>query len=324
MKPNVRNACELATPAQQSPQTAPMQYTAPMLEDVLHNAGIDRSDAEILLSFVLGKPRSWILAHPEATLSEKEQKQFAFLVDRRKNHEPIAYILGEKEFYGRKFFADKRVLIPRPSTEMLIDEAKRLWKCFETPLAKLGAPQHDISITPADSGIVIFSHRKASNVTSLPLTPYPLLVDVGTGSGCIGITLALELPETKILCTDISDDVLDVARENAKRHNVLNRVEFLKASHLPKKLKTKNYKQETYLVVSNPPYIPEVDAARHFRAQPLPPDVINFEPHEALFGGIEGMDVLEPLYQGCMRDPQCRGCILECRLEQAKKLRAQS
>src|SRR3989344_4193657 len=104
-----------------------------MLESVLKTSGIDEVDAEILLAHILKQSRAWLLAHPEFSLSEKEQKQFEILAERRKNHEPIAYIVGEKEFYGRTFFVDKRVLIPRPATEVLIDEVKRCFEtCFET------------------------------------------------------------------------------------------------------------------------------------------------------------------------------------------------
>src|SRR3989344_5801564 len=98
-----------------------------MLESVLKTSGIDEVDAEILLAHILKQSRAWLLAHPEFSLSEKEQKQFEILAERRKNHEPIAYIVGEKEFYGRTFFVDKRVLIPRPATEVLIDETKKMW-----------------------------------------------------------------------------------------------------------------------------------------------------------------------------------------------------
>src|SRR3989344_5876215 len=100
-----------------------------MLSTTVRGASIDHTDAEILLAHVLQKDRTWLLAHPEVQLSEDQKKAFDALLQRRKNHEPLAYILGEKEFYGRTFFVDKRVLIPRPATEALIDEVKT---CFET------------------------------------------------------------------------------------------------------------------------------------------------------------------------------------------------
>lgn len=273
-----------------------MPYTREVLDDLLKNAAIERSDAEILLAYVLQKDRAWLLAHSVTSLSPTQEKEFQNFVARRKKHEPIAYILGEKEFYGRKFFVDRRVLIPRPSTEVLIDEVKRFWR----------APQHDLSITPADSGIVIFSRIKKNQHDTVSFS----IIDVGTGSGCIGITLALEIPDAKILCTDISEDALDVAKENAKRFDVLDRISFQKANFIPANEQTR--KPENFLVVSNPPYIPT--------STPLPADVLHFEPYEALFAGEDGMDVLEPLYEECMRDSRCVGCVFECREEQAKKL----
>ena len=114
------------------------------IHEALRQNEISPLDAELLLGFVLQESRTGVLAHPERTLSKKEQENFHALVARRKLHEPIAYIIGEKEFYGRKFFVDKRVLIPRPATEALIDEAKR---CFET-LASLAPQQRGHSPRP--------------------------------------------------------------------------------------------------------------------------------------------------------------------------------
>ena len=301
-----------------------------MLEEHLQNSGIDRIDAEILLGCILKKHRTWILAHPEAKISEGDLQKFAALVTRRKTHEPIAYIVGEKEFYGRKFFVDNRVLIPRPATEVLIDEVKKMWSFFVSAQNDTGV---ETRITPADSEIVIFSYLKKK--TSLSIVNCQLL-DVGTGSGCIGITLALEIPEAKILCTDISEDALEVAKENAARHGVSDRITFQKANVIPKELVTKNQKTRkpenliNFLIVSNPPYIPCTSRASGHSGtgrRPhkfLPPDVLNFEPHEALFAGAEGMDMLTPLFEECLHQENCLGCILECREEQAKKLSSHS
>jgi release factor glutamine methyltransferase len=269
------------------------------IQEVLGKAEIDRLDAEILLSFVLHRDRGWLLGHSQELLTQDQKKLFESHVTRRKKHEPIAYILGEKAFYGRKFFVDRRVLIPRPSTEILIDEVKRIYQYTSTPV---NSPR--TKITPADSEIVILAHFKEHY--SLPTTHYPLIVDVGTGSGCIGITLALEIPEAKILCTDISEDALDVAKKNVKRFEVHDRITFQRFPYLP-------YVPDLpYLLVSNPPYIPS--------GTPLPPNVLNFEPHEALFAGPEGMDVLSPLVKQALHDGHCLGFILECREEQAKKI----
>ena len=268
------------------------------------------------MAHVLKKSREWVFAHPEIELTKEQKEEFKSLVKRRENHEPIAYITNEKEFYGRKFYVDERVLIPRPATETLIDEVKRL---FKTGLEK------QRSITKADNGIVIFteifkkkfsifnfqfSFKNQSSIANDKL----MILDIGTGSGCIGITLALEIPDTEIICTDISEDALKVAKQNVKAHNLLNRIKFLKSDLTEAERGTRN--AERYLAVSNPPYIPQVDPNR----DPLQPDVYNFEPHKALFAGKDGTDLLTKLYKQCLNDPCCIGCVLEMHEEQAKKL----
>lgn len=322
----------------------------------LAEAHIESIDAEVLLCYVLQKPRSWLLAHGNESVTEEQERAFHALVARRRSHEPVAYLTGEKEFYGRKFFVDRRVLIPRPSTEALIDEAMKLYDSLSSETAVPFIDKwYKGHIVPTANEIVILTRlfpqklmklphfaaatrgRKAKSYTlpreanKQPLT----IVDVGTGSGCIGITLALELPHLKIVCTDISEGALEVARENARRHNVLNRLTFLRTDLLP----SPNPDPIPFLVVSNPPYIPEVpfDTLTDFRAGPctrepsahgtghrpaacLPPDVTLYEPREALFAGPSGMDVLFPLYEECRSHPHCIGCILECRQEQGTTL----
>ncbi|MBI2637060.1 MAG: peptide chain release factor N(5)-glutamine methyltransferase [Parcubacteria group bacterium] len=135
-------------------------------------------DSEVLLSHVLKKPREHILAHPEQNLTGAQAREFARLVTRRAAHEPVAYLTRHKEFYGRDFYIDNRVHIPRPATEDLIDAIK----------AELSG-QFDGT-----------------------------LADIGTGSGCIAVTLALEFPRARIFATDISDDALAVAMQNAQHH----------------------------------------------------------------------------------------------------------
>ena len=238
------------------------------------------------------------------------------------------------------------MLIPRPATEVLIDETKKMWNevlrlrsAYVMPSKVLSASearsrgtsqsgactepsrsaQHDVyRITPADSEIVIFSRIKKSLLIADRCEPVlsgveGLIADIGTGSGCIGITLALEIPEARILCTDISEDALEVAKENAARHGVSDRITFEKAdlhTFTPSHLHT------PFLIVSKPPYIPSNTV--------LPSDVKNFEPHEALFAGGDGMDILTPLFEECLHQENCLGCILECREEQAKKLSSHS
>jgi len=288
----------------------------------LHSALINSLDAELLLASILKKDRSWLLAHKETVLTSEQEELYNALLERRKKHEPLAYILGEKEFYGRTFFVDQRVLIPRPSTEALIDEVKLLHEKkleIETP-----------RITEADSEIVIFTWIKPkfsifnspafARATSGRQFSIPHIIDVGTGSGCIAITLALELPNSQIIATDISSDALEVAKMNSKKHGVLDRIEFMEIDGLPcdmqnfqtSKPPNSGPHPSPFLLVSNPPYIPE--------NTPLPPDVSLYEPHEALFAGVDGMVVIDSLIQRAEKDPLCIGFVMEMGLDHAKKI----
>ncbi len=147
-------------------------------------------DNEVLLSHVLKKPREHVLMHPEETLDEEHARAFDALIARRAEHEPIAYLTRHKEFYGRDFYVDERVHIPRSATEDLVDAVKR----------------------------------------ELPGQFDGTLADIGTGSGCIAVTLALEFPNASIIATDISKDALDVAKRNAHGHNVASRIAFRQGS----------------------------------------------------------------------------------------------
>ena len=138
-----------------------------------------RLDAQVLLAHVLNQNRSWLFAHHEYELSDGDCRRYADLITRRRRREPVAYLLGRKEFYGLEFVVDQRVLIPRPETELLVDLV----------LAQI-------------------SDRRDRPV---------VVADVGTGSGAIAITVAVHAPEAKVYGTDISQDALDVAEENRKR-----------------------------------------------------------------------------------------------------------
>ncbi len=221
----------------------------------LNNLETPNLDASVLLAFVTKKPKIFLYAHGEKSLTTKQWRQYQSLIRRRIKHEPIAYLVSEKEFYGRTFFVDKRVLIPRPETELIIDIAKTI----------------------------------ATDT----------IVDVGTGSGAIAITLAKELKKT-VTAIDISPGALAVAKQNAKRHHA--RIQFWRGNLLEpilKKFKIQNSKfkisehrsQAThytllttnYLIVANLPYLPTE------RAKILSADVKKYEPRIALMGGIDGL-----------------------------------
>jgi len=147
------------------------------LKDFSESADLD---AEVLLSFVLKKNKEYLYAYPEIELSSEQLSKFNQLLARRKKHEPIAYIVNNKEFFGIDFFVDKRVLIPRPETEILVEQVLEIVK------------------------------NKSSQFT---------LVDVGTGSGCIAVSLAKNLTNAKIFAIDVSKDALDVAKINIEKNN---------------------------------------------------------------------------------------------------------
>jgi release factor glutamine methyltransferase len=194
---------------------------------------------------VLGWDQAQWLVRRSQEASAAFTAAFGPMVARRAAHEPLAYILGEREFYGRPFAVSRAVLIPRPETELIVEQACR-WMA-------------------------------ARNVTT------PTIVDVGTGSGCLAVTLALECPAARLVATDISPDALEVAAANAARHQVADRIRFVRAPL------TAGLREEADLVVANPPYVAERDRAS------LPAEVRDYEPAEALFGGPDGLDVIRAL-----------------------------
>ncbi len=206
---------------------------------------------------------------------------------RRKRGEPVAYILGEKEFYGRPFHVDPSVIIPRPATEGLVELALKA-------LAGESVPDS----TVIDTGIVAW-HRQKESWKDLTL-----VADIGTGSGCIAVTLACERPDLRIIATDISDEALKIAKDNANTHGVADRIDFRPGSCLAPLQDI----DEPYVIISNPPYIPD--------GTTLEKNVAAFEPHNALFGGTKGTDVLAKIIASATADPYCKGWMMECREEQ--------
>ncbi|MCK5729268.1 MAG: peptide chain release factor N(5)-glutamine methyltransferase [Methylococcales bacterium] len=201
-------------------------------------------DAEVLLCFVLKKPRTHLRAWPEKILSSEEIAVFKQLINRRSEGEPIAYLTGHREFWSRDFKVNNSVLIPRADTELLI----------ELSLARI----------PNDK-------------------PYKIL-DLGTGSGIIGITLALERPKATIIATDISLNSLKTAQKNATEHQVEN-ISF-QHGHWFSTIKP----QQFDLIVSNPPYIAENDP--HLQQGDL-----RFEPEHALISKNNGLNDISHIIQ---------------------------
>ena len=215
--------------------------------------------AELLLMHVLGRDRAWIYTHPEDALEPAAVDRYFALVARRAAGEPTQYLTGKQEFWGLEFEVTPAVLIPRPETEHVVEVA----------LERLGA-----------RGI------KINMMTGLPSPPLHI-ADVGTGSGCIAVALAHELPHAEILATDISARALEVARRNASRHGLGDRILFLQTDLL----ESVNEANSFDLIASNPPYV-----ARNESHQ-LPREVREHEPAAALFGGPTGVEIYPRLIE---------------------------
>jgi release factor glutamine methyltransferase len=214
--------------------------------------GSPRRNAEVLLMFALGCGRAYLYAHPERELTAEEVCRYGEALDERARGVPSQYITGHQEFWGLDLIVTPAVLIPRPETEHVVETVLSLAQ--QMP-----------------GGIGDFRGR------------FLRIVDVGTGSGCIVLALAKELPGAKLWGLDISVAALEVARINAARLELADRVEFVEADLLDG--------AETNLdfVVSNPPYVGEGEADKVQR------EVKKFEPKEAVFAGPHGLDVIHRL-----------------------------
>lgn len=205
----------------------------------------ERRTAGILLCHVLGIERTHLLTRSEEQIDDGRYREYLSLVDRRAAGEPVQYIIGHQEFYGLDFIVTPDVLIPRPETEFLVERVIRL-------------------------------ARESRNQT-------PIIVDLGTGSGCIAVTLALHLPRARVIATDSSNAALDVARANAERLGARSRIDFV-GGDLFAPLIERNLESAVDVIASNPPYV----AAD--RPELVQREVSEWEPHAALFGGIDGLD----------------------------------
>ncbi len=257
------------------------------IAETLRKAGINKVDAEILLARVLQKDRTWLLAHDDAEVHPKQASLFEEMTERRKTGEPVAYIAGEKEFFGRMFTVNTATLIPRPATELLTEQAIHVI-CGD----QVGR------IKKIDTGIVAWTEIWGD------ISAIKLIADVGTGSGCIGITLACELPDISVIATDTSEQALGIARKNARTLDVHTRMTFVVGDAVRPLADITT----PFLIVSNPPYIPVGLKLDH--------DVAAFEPSSALFAGPDGTDVIRKIVTEAKEHPFCRGFMIECREEQ--------
>lgn len=225
-------------------------------------------EARALLAHQLSVPREHLVARPEQAVTPVDAARFSALVERRLQGEPLAYLLGEKEFYGRTFAVSPAVLIPRPETELLVDIALRLG-----------------------------THRRMR------------VLDLGTGSGCIAITLALRRPQWQVCATDLSDDAIEVATRNASRYGA-STVSFAKGSWFAPLASDSQFD----MIVSNPPYVAGDDP--HLAA-------LGFEPPAALVAGENGLACLRTIIEGAPQRLSADGwLILEHSHDQGSAVRA--
>lgn len=254
------------------------------IADLLAASGLERADAEILLAAASGRDRAWLHAHANDVADLAAAGTFMGHAKRRQAGEPVAYILGEKEFYGRAFSVGPGVLVPRPCTEEIVADALRFLD-----------GERKASTREIDAGIVSFV-RPMKDVPGVEL-----VVDVGTGSGCVGVTVACEREGFACVATDVSIDALEAAQRNAERHGVVDRFSFRKGANLDVLADI----AEPFLVVSNPPYV--ADEAL------LAPDVRAFEPMQALMGGdADGGAIPRAIVRQAEAHPFCAGVVMEC------------
>ena len=219
--------------------------------------------AELLLLHVLGRDRTWIYSHPEEEIVAPVAEQYSALVRRRAAGEPTQHLTGKQEFWGLEFEVTPDVLIPRPETEHVIEVALDRLALREL---NTGRPQKTDG-----AGLRI--------------------ADIGTGSGCIAIALAKELPAAAFVATDISPAALSVARRNATSHGVTDRVRFLKTNLLEESGERDQADRRISfdLIVSNPPYVGRREGSTLMR------EVREHEPEIALYGGEEGYELYADL-----------------------------
>ncbi len=225
-------------------------------------------DSEILLSNILQKSREKILVNLDQKLNSKNILKFKKYIRRRSKNEPVAYILGEKEFWSKKFIVNKDTLIPRPETELLVEKL-----------------------------VELFKGKKIS------------ILDIGTGSGCIILSLLGNLDKSVGLGVDVSNKAILIANKNAERHELSNRVKFLNKSF------ESIFSKKFDLIVSNPPYIERKNIKN------LSEDIRRFEPIMALDGGNDGLDLIKKVIYKSKRILKIKGTLaLEIGNEQIKKV----
>jgi len=251
--------------------------------------------AELLLQHALGRDRTWLYAHPDEEVGAGEAEQFQRLVSRRAAGTPTQYLTGKQEFWGIEFHVAPGVLIPRPETEHVLEVALERLK-----------PKRQ----PQKSDLTLRRERLGRGLR---------IVDVGTGSGCLAVALAREVPQARVWATDISRAALAIAWRNCVRYDLEARIEFIEASLLTPFLLGGEAENAVPfdLIVSNPPYVSRADREQLGR------EVREHEPEEALFAGETGLEMYRPLIRQAEKVLAPGGAIvLEVGAGQAEEVRA--
>lgn len=205
-------------------------------------------DASVLIAHMIHKPRTWVMAHPELILTSKQQENLNDSLARLEAGEPLPYVIGHWEFFGLDFEITPDVLIPRPETELLVEKA------------------------------IAWLQKNPDKRSA---------ADIGTGSGAIAISIAIHIPDAKILATDISPKSLEIAKRNAEKQGVSERIEFIECDLLPSQSQIVNRQSKIDLLCANLPYIP----TRKLQALPI----YQREPTLALNGGADGLELIRKL-----------------------------
>ena len=215
-------------------------------------------DSELILAKTLNTTREDLLINFDKKITNEQFNLYRYYLSQRAKNKPIAYILGEKYFWKSNFFVNKEVLIPRPDTEIIIEECQKKF-------------------------------HKNSSIR---------ILDIGTGSGCILLSLLKEFKLSSGIGIDVSNNAIKVAKINAKLQQLKNRVNFIKSN-------IDNYQSSNYdLIVSNPPYI------KKLKINGLSEDVKDFEPKIALDGGISGKQLIEKVVKKSTKLLKLRGCLI--------------
>ena len=272
----------------------PAVDTAPSIDDLIRHSQLPRAEARRLLASLTGQPLTWFMAHGDDPADPDIAARFHTLAERRRAGEPLAYLLGQQEFYGRPFAVSPAVLIPRADTETLVETAleqllllRQQRRTVDVPGAEAPALVSPPAQTHACQGQSrADAQAPHSNTSSRPAHQPLSLLELGTGSGIIAITLALEAPDTEVHAVERSPEALAVAQQNANTLGA-HRIHWHAGSWWQALACPRRFD----LIVSNPPYIAAND--HHLQQGDL-----RFEPPQALAAGPDGLDDLRILIGG--------------------------